>query len=220
MNSNKANVPAILTSSALTMVILLAHSTETLAAGPVPPPFPGADSGAPASEPREVEARAAPTTDFGLFLKPLGGWMKSLGETGSTGVAWGGEVGIRLGSAFIGAAFLSLPEASIDYALLAQTTKATFLGVSVTGGSDSIYFGARLGSTASTTTIEYPDGISELPAETSTFTAAPLIGLRLPLGGGSVREMLSLEVEAAVPIGISGETNPSLQALTGFRVRF
>lgn len=202
------------------MVQLLALSTGTLAAGPVPPPFPGADAVAPARDPHEEETKTAPAADMGFFLKPLGGWMNPLGETGGTGVAWGGEAGFRLGSACIGAAFLSLPGSSTDYALLAQTTKSTFFGVSVTGGWDALYFGARLGSTAATTTIEYPDGTSELPAETSTITAAPLIGLRLPLGGGSVREMLSLEVEAAIPLGISGEASPSLQALTGLRVRF
>jgi hypothetical protein len=186
----------------------VAKRGRTPANTPVPPPFP--DDVPPAVEPARSDP---PDSGGGLrgYLRALGGMQGGLTFPYPMQFTFGGELGIRTpGKGDIGIHVTTLSASEYLY-----TASKTQLSLSYTGGGEFWYVGGRFGFQL----ISLSDGFTSFTSDPYFFTS-PVVGLRIPLGGGRVRETVSFDIEVSTVGAFTDTFTLDFQSMAGLRLSF
>ena len=189
----------------------LSNRTRKPANVPTPPAF-----SADAKTQREThDQNPSPENDTGIrgYLRAGGGVQGGLTFPYEAQFTMGGELGVSLApDADLGVHLSTFSYTETYSGLSASKTQ---ISLSYTGGRGPVYFGGRFG-----VQIIGASYLGESYSFPPYFMTSPVLGFRVPIGGGTVRERVSLDLEAST-IGAFTETfTLDFQSLGALRIRF
>gem|GEM_PF-1651779 len=189
----------------------LANRNRKPASVPTPPAFsPDAEN---QRETKDQYHSPASTTKIQGYFRAGGGVQGGLTYPYDAQFTMGGELGVSLApGADLG---LNLSTFSYTDSYSGFSASKTQISLSYTGGRGPVYFGGRFG--VQLVGLSY---LGDSYTSPPYFMTAPVLGFRIPIGGGAVRERVSLDLEAST-IGAFTETfTLDFQSLGALRIRF